>query len=372
MKIKILTIVFSLAIGLTGCYTQLATYEYDDVYTSNANEKYYDDRENENYSYNDYADTNYSKERFEGEYESENYETEENQTFINNYYYDGWPTYRRYYWGYYPSTFWVTGVYFYDPFYDPWFDPFWYPGTCLVSPYYYNYGWGWYSPYYYTHYDNDYGIYKYRTHSSRLRNSDGLRSSLSANRNSGSRGSTIRTGIDRENLGLDKNRNGRYFDLQTDRPSRTIDVSGDKVGRQRGVEIYTNDQDKIRNRENTETKSRIAEPYREDIQKNVQQQRKKDDNSAGYKIKNESNYTKDALRVRSNNWQKESQSESNTRNKKSERSYERPSKPAYSAPSNREGASSRSYSPPSSSSSSRESSSGSRNSSSSRSGKSRR
>jgi hypothetical protein len=164
------------ALLFTGCYTQVALEKND---RSNDKDYYYSDSENQSnddYSYEEsYSDTLYDKEG--NEY---------------HYHFYGYPFYRKYYWGYYPSVSILIGVgnpwYCYDPWYwDPWICGTWHP-TIVYYPGYWHPGYfwvPWYRGNYWTYYTP---IYKYRNNDGfRIRNSSGLRNSL-VSRNSGSRG----------------------------------------------------------------------------------------------------------------------------------------------------------------------------------------
>ncbi len=178
MKASRFTILFItpfVLLTFAGCYTQFATRDYQErIYSNESGDDY------TRYGDESYDDTTY--------YEDDQSGYDESETVIeNNYYFGGYPTYRRYYWGYYPSV--SVGIYwghsYYDPFcWDPFYWSAWYPGWC--SPFYYTpvyvsyYPWYYYYPgYYYSHWDNGGGIYRERNRDRyALRNNDGLRNSF--------------------------------------------------------------------------------------------------------------------------------------------------------------------------------------------------
>ena len=171
MKSKIFyTLSILFLIGLTGCYTQVATQESPDhtQYNEPPNS------ESSGYYYEEDSDSGYYVEDDEG-------------AIINNYYYDDYyPSYRRYYGYYYPAfTIGIGFGYYYPYFWNSWcgyswYDPYpyywYYPSyySCYYSYYPYNYYPGGY--YGYSYYDDDY--YKTRSdYTSRLRNNSGGRGS---------------------------------------------------------------------------------------------------------------------------------------------------------------------------------------------------
>lgn len=348
-KLLFLSIVAGFA--LSGCYTQLATYDYDDEYS-------YDNkvREEQNYESEEIQDSlSYQNE--------EDYTSNEEGAIINNYYFNDFPVYRRYYWGYYPTSYFYFGF----GYYDPWFDPYWFPGTCLVSTYYYPYYWDYYA-YYYPSYDYNYYSYKYRTHLSKLRNNDGSRGNLVGTRNAfGDRASIGR------NSDYDRNASNRIG-----------------INRSSGVGVDLRNT-AIRNPSPGSTESRISKRpdgniYTQDNKKVRKDDRRKNDEQI---IKGRESISNDEIdnvkpTVRENNSSRESRKNTNEiykvpyRKEKStekERVYSPPSSREYYAPRSSERSRTESYSSPRSSSSrgsGSSSSSSSRNSSSSRSGKSRR
>ncbi len=193
-KFYIFAALLSTAFFLTGCYTQLAIHNSRSTEAyNNSNDYYYADE-----------DTSYYDEDSTYNYDDEYYDY--NQGSIVNNYYIGNPFYRRYFYDYYPSiaigAFY--GSYYYDPFYwDPfyynyypgWYNPFiMYSG--YYSPYYGYYGYNnYYGGYYYGGY-NSYGGFYNKPDRTRerlnLRNSNGLRGSVSVSGNTrtGSTGSS--------------------------------------------------------------------------------------------------------------------------------------------------------------------------------------
>lgn len=201
-----------------GCYTQLAV--RDRV-------AYEEER------FDDY-DESYDTSGYYDEYEEEYYE--DGETVVNNYYVTGvYPSYRRYFWHYYPT--YSVGVHFgsyyyssfcMDPFsywswcYSPWYNPYytWYPGYWnpgyYYDPYYYGYGYGggWANTTTYKERGNN--LYK-------IRNNDGLRGSAltrgTLSRRSDSRDEILKT-------------RGGNSDVK-----RTLTREGTRTGRQNGTDI---------------------------------------------------------------------------------------------------------------------------------------
>ena len=158
-----------LILNLTGCYTQVASKE-DDYSNWTREEK------TPNYEVADeYDSTDVVYENEESYSESDGSDTE--------YYFYGYPSYRKYFWDYYPAVSISIGAsWYYDPWYwYSWYPSYWYYPTpyCYYPSYWYpNYGYGYYDPYPY--YDNGYysSTYKYRTNDGYdVRNNSGGRNS---------------------------------------------------------------------------------------------------------------------------------------------------------------------------------------------------
>lgn len=258
---KLIILLPLLALLFTGCYTQVAL-EKD--YRSSDSDYYYSDSENQNnedYTYEEsYSDTLYDKEG--NEY---------------HYHFYGYPFYRKYYWGYYPSVSILIGIgnpwYYYDPWYwDPWFCDPWYPAI-VYYPVYYWYPGYWYPRYYGNYWTYYTPVYKYRTNDGfRVRNSSGLRNTL-VSRNNGSRGTDQllreqlklreRTILTRNEVQREKNEI-RIRDRQTDtrnrmndeliRTRKNVDENKSRIEVQRRKEVRDNESKRIeiRNREQTD------------------------------------------------------------------------------------------------------------------------
>lgn len=160
-----------------GCYTQLAL--PDQSYSS------YRDYEAEN----DQDEQSYGDETApEPEYSDTTYDSEDN-TIINNYYFDDYhPSYRRFFGYYHPG---VTISFGYSSYYDFCWDPWWYVTPfyphIIFYPYphyyYYYYPWNYYGWHYYGNYYGSYydytPRYKYRNNDiTRLRGGRDRRSSV--------------------------------------------------------------------------------------------------------------------------------------------------------------------------------------------------
>jgi hypothetical protein len=164
-KINILKIALTLLIipALTGCYTQVATEETPP-------EQFI--AENENYEYDDYYYEGEEEELDSSYFSEEEYE-ESDEYVVDNYYY-GYPSYRRYYYDYYPSVSFGFGFGF--GFASSYYYSYWpysygwcgyggyYPYPYYCYPSYYSYYPGYYYPSYYHGYSSgNYSYYKTRT-----------------------------------------------------------------------------------------------------------------------------------------------------------------------------------------------------------------
>lgn len=175
-KLMIIPLLLALSGFMSGCYTQLGTYNQDDATsTQKETETVVENREQPNV-------------------DSDTLQLANQTTIINNYYdNDAFIGYRRYFRTYYPSSFYgfSTGTFIYTPSYgfcDPYYpDYYWwgcYPTTVWVGytpwwaynywNYGYGYGWGGYNNHH--HHNNDY----YYGGITRTRNSElgGLRTGL--------------------------------------------------------------------------------------------------------------------------------------------------------------------------------------------------
>ena len=157
---------------MTGCYSQLAT---DSDYGNWS-------RAEDDNSDNEAAITEMDSmaiDEYASEYEESYVDSEGN---VTNYYFYGYPSYRKYFWDYYPAVSIGIGAgWYYDPWYwYSWYPSYWYYPTpyCYYPSYWYpNYYYsGYYDPYPY--YDNGYNDYdyKYRTNDGyKIRNNSGIR-----------------------------------------------------------------------------------------------------------------------------------------------------------------------------------------------------
>lgn len=236
-----------MAILFTGCYTQVAL---DRNESSTDSENYYsqsDDQGNDYTSEETYSDTLYDREG--NEY---------------HYHFYGYPFYRKYYWGYYPSISISIGIgtpwWYYDPWYwDPWFCDPWYPVVVYYPSYWYP-GYWWYPRYYGSYWTYNSSIYKYRTNDGyRIRNSSGFRNSL-ITRNDGNRGTDqiLRDQLRTRERSILVNRNDNLRERNElrnrDRQTDTRNGINDRL---------------LRSRENTDlNKNRIEEQKRKDVREN--------------------------------------------------------------------------------------------------------
>ncbi|HEX9253822.1 MAG TPA: hypothetical protein VF870_16360, partial [Ignavibacteriaceae bacterium] len=158
---------------MTGCYSQLATSESDYGNWS---------REQDN---NDYqaasseAMDSLGVDDYAAQYDESYVDSEGN---VTNYYFYGYPSYRKYFWDYYPAvSISIAAGWYYDPWYwYSWYPSYWYyPSVYYYYPTYWypNYCYGYYDTYPY--YDNGYyDTYKYRTNDGyKIRNNSGGRNS---------------------------------------------------------------------------------------------------------------------------------------------------------------------------------------------------
>lgn len=178
-KLYKLLILFFAGAFFSGCYTQFAMYD--------ATYKHQRPPTDEESYYTEEPDTIYSEDAYL--YEDSIEYSEEDESYLENDYYLGYPSYHRFYRYYYPSF--RVGFYYgsyYDPFYwDPFFPTYCYtPYVYYPYPYFYfDYWYGYpYHSYgnYYPHYSGNYfSNYKYRDNNKfSLRNSNGLRNSYAS------------------------------------------------------------------------------------------------------------------------------------------------------------------------------------------------
>jgi hypothetical protein len=181
MKTYIITILsFVTLTFLTGCYSQLAN---ESDYGNWSREQ--DDKNDMQYASSEEMDTS-AVDDYIAEYDEAYVDSEGN---VTNYYFYGYPSYRKYFWDYYPAVSISIGAsWYYDPWYwYAWYPSYWYYPTpyCYYPSYWYpNYYYGYYDPYPYYDYGYYPSTYKYRTNDGyAVRNNSGGRNS--GGRNSG-------------------------------------------------------------------------------------------------------------------------------------------------------------------------------------------
>jgi hypothetical protein len=328
MKTKyyyLILIVFITAIFCAGCYTQVATSE-DDM-TKDQVDYAYQDQEELYDSSVVLDDSNYG---------------DDADIIINKYYYNQYPDYSRYYWGYYPSIYvgFSFGDWYYAPFY-PW-------GWCGSYWYYPSYCYPYYVPYYYpynNYYWNGYNDnYKYRERTAdfyNLRNNSGLRNSfVSRGTLTGNYSRTLskdtRTRNDSRDVLLNRNTTSRTRNLdlgKTDTKKETKTTRNNLTSHQTELRKSYNKLFSQRTKGNSTTPPRREDSRKKDITNNSSPNTKKFNSDIRQRIE-----------TRSRN-----ESRTERRTTESPRSYSPPQR-TYSPPSNN--TSPRSYSPPSSNNSS--------------------
>ncbi|MDT3697265.1 MAG: hypothetical protein ROY99_12855 [Ignavibacterium sp.] len=253
IKLTLLVTLPALLLFLTGCYTQVATRDYDyGNWNREKSKPYYDYEENQDTLTDSYND--------EYAYEDEDSSIDENGNEVNYYFY-GFPSYRKYFWNYYPAV--SIGIYtgwYYDPwwYWDPWYPSYWYyPSVvCYYPTYWYpRYYYGWWDPYpYYGGYYSS--NYKYRTNDvSKIRNNSGVRNS----------------GRDRDLL-TSRDRNTQLRDQLKTRERQIVsgrdELKRERIGLRDNTRITTRektrDKESIRNNDNRiKTPTRTNEVIRE-------------------------------------------------------------------------------------------------------------
>ena len=124
-RIKLLIVLIPL-FALSGCYTQLALKSPESR-----------DLRGDRYAYRDYDDTLAVD--------------EDSSRYLDyRYYYDDFRNYRRFYFGYYPSSRFYFSI-------GSFYDPFWYDWYCCDFRYYSPWYYSWYPYYYYGYYYGGYG-----------------------------------------------------------------------------------------------------------------------------------------------------------------------------------------------------------------------
>ena len=276
--IKYLLVSLIPILGLTGCYTQIAT--RDDsfpTYSSNNNttDNEYNYGNDDEYVENGYFDESDTLDNPYGTLENDEAINDSNEAFndndiiINNYYgydpyyYDFYPSYSIFFW----HGYWYPRHYY--PWYVDWYYPYYYyPGYCLYPAYGYD---PFYSPYYfynYGYYDGHYwgnnpSYYRTRPdYVSRIRNT-GSRSFGNTRRDvvrntnliSKTNEPTRNIGVDRTRSGIDKTNLGKRDkkSVTTTRNTNTRDKS--------------NFTQRIRERNNKETKRTLGSKNTEQIKK---------------------------------------------------------------------------------------------------------
>jgi hypothetical protein len=163
-KLVLLSILPLLLLNLTGCYTQVASRDDYGNWNREESKPYYDYEEESDTLSDEYADDQYEDEEYAYDDNEDSYTESEGSS---NYYFYGYPSYRKYFWNYYPSVSVVVGTgWYYDPWcWDPWYPDYWYyPSlSCYYPTYWYpHHYYGWWDPYpYYGGYTST--TYKYRT-----------------------------------------------------------------------------------------------------------------------------------------------------------------------------------------------------------------
>ena len=117
VKLVFLALLPVLLLNLTGCYTQVASRDNDyGNWNRTENKPYYDYEEEE---YDTTADS-YEDEEYVYEDDEDSYS--EGEGIETSYSFYGYPSYRKYFWGYHPAVSIVIGSsWYYDPwFWDPW------------------------------------------------------------------------------------------------------------------------------------------------------------------------------------------------------------------------------------------------------------
>ena len=89
-----------LLVNLTGCYTQLATRDDYGNWNREEQKPYYDYENDSDTLSDEYSDEQYDNNEYNDQGE-ESYTEDRGQT---NYYFYGYPSYRKYFWNYYPSV----------------------------------------------------------------------------------------------------------------------------------------------------------------------------------------------------------------------------------------------------------------------------
>ncbi|MBK7629837.1 MAG: hypothetical protein IPJ23_03880 [Ignavibacteriales bacterium] len=176
VKLVFLALLPVLLLNLTGCYTQVASRDNDyGNWNRTENKPYYDYQDEYDTTADSYEDEEYAYDDNEDSY-SESYGTETTYSFY------GYPSYRKYFWGYHPAVSIVVGSsWYYDPWcWDPWYPSYWsYPSPfCYYPTYWYSHNYyGWWDPYpYYGGYYSS--TYKYRSNDGyKIRNNSGIRNS---------------------------------------------------------------------------------------------------------------------------------------------------------------------------------------------------
>lgn len=136
----------TLALVLTGCYTQLATEEMTDRESYDNSDSSYE-QENGTIADQYYLDDDYrqSRLRISFHYYYPSYRTSWIAGYYNSFYDDYyWGWHRPLYWNYYPGYTVIYPSPWWPPIYDPWYPyPYYYPSMAYY-PYYYPYGSGGY------------------------------------------------------------------------------------------------------------------------------------------------------------------------------------------------------------------------------------
>ena len=179
-KLILIAIFPLLLLNLTGCYTQVAAKGDYGNWNRSETKPYYDYESDDDTLVETYENEEYAYDDSDAYYEDGASQVE--------YQFYGYPSYRKYFWNYYPAVSVSLGLgSYYDPWYwNPWYSNYWYyPSVyCYYPTYWYpNYYYGYWDPYpYYGGYASS--NYKHRTNDGyKVRNNSGTRNG--GGRNSG-------------------------------------------------------------------------------------------------------------------------------------------------------------------------------------------
>lgn len=240
----ILSLLIFSGIIFTGCYTQVAT--RDRTYPDNGNQQGYGNDQGYTRQYQDsvyddssgyYSDNDYDSTGYDSNYSDDSYyDRGNNSPYYYDDFYNNFPTYRRYFWGYHPSVLIGFGWnnWNYDPFYCNYWDSWYYPGSWSCLPYYYYYpspyyfGFNYYYGFGYPSYYHNYFTHRDRTRDlTRIRNLDGLR---------GGRGRNVVIGTNTGGVGRDisvRNRENTRISTRNENTGKNTNLRKNETGRTR-------------------------------------------------------------------------------------------------------------------------------------------